>query len=153
MIAISAAAAGMALLPPRCKAAQEAVTWQSKAMGAQASLVIHHPDRAMALKLTNDVVAEVRRLERIFSLYMDDSDLTRLNRQRFLIAPPRELVDILRQSREVWTLTAGAFDPTLRPRGVQRQAESGVPLGVLVPEPCGCRRKLEAWRRYTTTNT
>ncbi len=115
MIAISAAAAGMALLPPHGKAAQEGVTWQGEAMGAQASLVIHHPDRAMALKLTNDVVAEVRRLERIFSLYMDDSDLTRLNRQRFLIAPPRELVDILRQSREVWTLTGGAFDPTVQP--------------------------------------
>ncbi len=115
MIAISAAAAGMALLPPHGKAAQEAVTWQGEAMGAQASLVIHHPDRAMALKLTNDVVAEVRRLERIFSLYLDDSDLTLLNRQRFLIAPPRELVDILRQSREVWTLTGGAFDPTVQP--------------------------------------
>ncbi|MCZ8548028.1 FAD:protein FMN transferase [Mesorhizobium qingshengii] len=115
MIAISAAAAGMALLPPHGKAAQGAVTWQGEAMGAQASLVIHHPDRAMAQRLTNDVVAEVRRLERIFSLYRDDSDLTHLNRQRFLIAPPRELVDILQQCRDVRMLTGGAFDPTVQP--------------------------------------
>jgi thiamine biosynthesis lipoprotein len=115
MIAISAATVGMALLPPHGKAAPTAVTWQGEAMGAQASIVIHHPDRALALTLINDVVAEVRRLERIFSLYLDDSDLTHLNHQRFLIAPPRELVDILQQCRDVWLLTGGAFDPTVQP--------------------------------------
>jgi len=115
MIGISAAAAGMALLPPHGKAAAEAVTWQGEAMGAQASLVIHHPDRAKAQKLVEATVAEVRRLECIFSLYRDDSDLTLLNRQRFLVAPPTELVDILRLSRDAWALTGGAFDPTVQP--------------------------------------
>jgi len=116
MIGISAAAAGMALLPFGSTAATpEAVTWQGEAMGAQASLVIHHPDRAKAQKLVEATVAEVRRLERILSLYRDDSDLTLLNRQRFLVAPPTELVEILRQSSDAWTLTGGAFDPTVQP--------------------------------------
>ncbi|MBZ9798672.1 FAD:protein FMN transferase [Mesorhizobium sp. ES1-4] len=61
--------------------------------------------------LAEMVMAEVRLLERIFSLYREDSDLTLLNRQRFLAAPPRELVDILQRSREVWMLNGGAFDP------------------------------------------
>ncbi len=116
MIGISAAAAGMALLPIGSTAATpEAVTWQGEAMGAQASLVSHHPDRAKAQKLVEATVAEVRRLERIFSLYRDDSDLTLLNRQRFLVSPPKELVEILRQSRDAWALTGGAFDPTVQP--------------------------------------
>jgi thiamine biosynthesis lipoprotein len=115
MIGISAAAAGMALLPPHGKAAQEAVTWQGEAMGAQASLVIHHPDRAKAERLAEATVAEVRRLERIFSLYREDSDLTLLNRQGFLVTPPSEMVDILRQSQAAWELTGGAFDPTVQP--------------------------------------
>ncbi|MGB3830335.1 MAG: FAD:protein FMN transferase [Mesorhizobium sp.] len=119
MIGISAAAAGMALLPLQGRAAPEstpeAVTWRGEAMGAQAFLVIHHPDRAKAQRLAEATVAEVRRLERIFSLYRDDSDLTRLNRQRFLVAPPKELVELLRQSRAVWALTGGAFDPTVQP--------------------------------------
>lgn len=117
MIGISAAAAGMALLAPhgRAATAPQAVTWQGEAMGAQASLVIHHPDRARAERLVEATVAEVRRLERIFSLYRDDSDLTQLNRQRFLVAPPKELVEILRQSQVVWALTGGAFDPTVQP--------------------------------------
>lgn len=116
MIGISAAAAGMALLPFRsATAVPEAVSWQGEAMGAQASLVIHHPDRAKAQKLVEATVAEVRRLERIFSLYHDDSDLTLLNRQRFLTSPPKELVEILRQSSDTCALTGGAFDPTVQP--------------------------------------
>jgi thiamine biosynthesis lipoprotein len=115
MIGISAAAAGMALLPLHSQASTEAVTWQGEAMGAQASLVIHHSDRAGAEWLVEATVAEVRRLERIFSLYREDSDLTLLNRQRFLVMPPPEMVDILRQSRAAWELTDGAFDPTVQP--------------------------------------
>jgi len=117
LIGISAAAAGMALLPPHGRAAPApaAVTWEGEAMGAQASLVIHHPDRARAERLVQATVAEVRRLERIFSLYRDDSDLTLLNRQGFLVMPPQEMVDILRQSRAAWERTGGAFDPTVQP--------------------------------------
>ena len=116
MIGISAAAAGMALLPFGSAAATpEAVTWRGEAMGAQASLVIHHPDRAKAHKLAEATLAEVRRLERIFSLYRDDSNLALLNRQRFLVAPPTELVAILRLSGEVGARTGGAFDPTVQP--------------------------------------
>lgn len=115
LIGISAAAAGMALLPLRANASPEAVTWQGEAMGAQASLVIHHPDQAKARRLVEATVAEVRRLERIFSLYRDDSDLTLLNRQRFLVAPPKELVELLQQSRDVGAVTGGVFDPTVQP--------------------------------------
>jgi thiamine biosynthesis lipoprotein len=115
VIGISAAAAGMALLPPHGRAAAEAVTWQGEAMGAQASLVIHHPDRARAEKLAEATLAEVRRLERILSLYRDDSDLTLLNGQGSLVMPSPEMVDILQQSRAAWELTGGAFDPTVQP--------------------------------------
>ncbi|HMO29395.1 FAD:protein FMN transferase [Enterovirga sp.] len=115
MIAISAAAAGMALLPHQAEAAPDVLTWRGQTMGAQASLVLHHPDGRHAARLRDDVLAEMRRLERIFSLYLDDSDLRRLNRQRVLAAPPPEMVEILRQSRDAWDLTGGAFDPTVQP--------------------------------------
>lgn len=115
IIGISAAAAGMSLLPLRGYTSPEAVTWRGEAMGAQASLVIHHPDHATAEWLAGMVVAEMRRLERVFSLYRDDSDLVQLNRQRFLVAPPKELVEILLLSGEANVRTAGAFDPTVQP--------------------------------------
>lgn len=123
VIGITAAAAGMALIPfgRNVRAAPSAVTWRGEAMGAQATLVINHPDRALALRLVDEVAAEVRRLERIFSLYREDSDLTRLNRQGFLISPATELVDILRCCNDVWRLTGRAFDPTVQPLWVAYQ--------------------------------
>ncbi|MCA0008702.1 MULTISPECIES: FAD:protein FMN transferase [unclassified Mesorhizobium] len=84
-------------------------------MGAQATLLINHPDRALALRLVDQVAAEVRRLERIFSLYREDSDLSRLNRQGFLVSPATDLVEILRRCNDVWRLTGRAFDPTVQP--------------------------------------
>lgn len=127
VIGISAAAAGMALLPLHSRASPEAVTWQGEAMGAQASLVIHHSDRIKALRLVDEVVAEVRRLERIFSLYREDSDLTLLNRQHFLVTPPKEMVDILQRSRDIWALTNGAFDPTVQPLWIAYQRHFSTP--------------------------
>lgn len=73
------------------------------------------PDRAQALRLVDQAQAEVRRLENIFSLYREDSDLARLNRQGFLVSPAKELVDILRHCNDAWRLTGGAFDPTVQP--------------------------------------
>ena len=93
-IGISAACAGLTLLPFGRAAMAEAhpVTWNGQALGAQATLVIHHYDRLAAERLVERAVAEVARLERIFSLYREDSALVELNRVGSLAAPPADLV-------------------------------------------------------------
>ncbi len=116
-IGISAACAGLTLLPFGRTAMAEAhpVTWNGQALGAQATLVIHHHDRSAAERLVERAVAEVARLERIFSLYRDDSALVELNRVGALAAPPADLVELLKTSQQVWAATGGAFDPTVQP--------------------------------------
>lgn len=116
-IGILAAASGLSLLPfgAAATAPANAVDWSGQAMGAPATLRIHHHDRAHAQALVQQVAAEVRRLERIFSLYREDSILVSLNRQHSLVAPPIELVDLLHKCRSYWELSAGAFDPTIQP--------------------------------------
>ncbi|PZR87199.1 MAG: thiamine biosynthesis protein ApbE [Stutzerimonas stutzeri] len=115
-IGISAAAAGLNLLPLGCqaKAQAELVTWQGQAMGAVASLQIHHHDRAAAQTLIERSLAEMRRLERVLSLHRDDSALSLLNRQGTLVAPPPELVTLLADCRRYFELTNGSFDPTVQ---------------------------------------
>jgi thiamine biosynthesis lipoprotein len=115
-IGISAAAAGLSLLPlgRQAKAQVELVRWQGQAMGAVASLQIHHPDRAVARGLIERSLAEMHRLERVFSLYRDDSALSLLNRQGALVAPPTDLVMLLADCRRYFELTSGAFDPTVQ---------------------------------------
>ena len=65
-IGITAAAAGLTLVPLGRAARAEAslVTWRGHAMGALASLQIHHTDRRAAERLVQRAVSEVRRLER-----------------------------------------------------------------------------------------
>jgi thiamine biosynthesis lipoprotein len=115
-IGISAAAAGLALVPFAASTMpQEAVRWRGQALGASAELIVHHHDREQAERLVARAAVEIARLERIFSLYRSESALSTLNRQGALASPPPELVDLLGRCREVWTLTGGAFDPTVQP--------------------------------------
>jgi len=115
-IGITAAAAGLGLMPFGRAARAEArlVTWHGQAMGAVATLQVHHHDRAAAERLVERSLAEVRRLEGVLSLYRDDSALSTLNRQGFLVAPPAALVELLAECRRCWELTGGAFDPTVQ---------------------------------------
>jgi thiamine biosynthesis lipoprotein len=83
-------------------------------MGTLATLHIHHHDRNAAEHLVERSLAEVRRLEAVFSLHREDSALAVLNRQGALAAPPPDLVALLTECRRYWELTGGAFDPTVQ---------------------------------------
>ena len=115
-IGVTAAAAGLGFVPFGSAAGAEAhlVTWRGQVMGAVATLQVHHHDRAAAERLVERSLAEVRRLEAVFSLYRDDSALVTLNRQGILIAPPSDLVALLGECHRCWELTGGAFDPTVQ---------------------------------------
>lgn len=114
-LGLLAAAAGLPLALRASRATAEVVTWHGRALGAPASLVLHHPDRPAAERLVAACVAELDRLEGIFSLYRADSALSELNRTRALAAPPVELVALLDDAREYHALTGGAFDPSVQP--------------------------------------
>jgi FAD:protein FMN transferase len=123
-IRISAAAAGMALLPPLDYAhAEFNVTdgqgdlriWRGVALGADAMLQLHHPDPEQADRLIDRCLTEVSRLEGIFSLYREGSALGQFNGDGRVDGPPIELVELLGRAEEFSKLTAGAFDVSVQP--------------------------------------
>ena len=73
-IAISAAAAGLPVLPIAARAVPPPLlrVWTGAALGANAMLQIHHPDPTIADMLIARALAEVRRLERVLSLYDEE---------------------------------------------------------------------------------
>ncbi len=89
--------------------------WRGVALGADAMIQLHHSDAAAAQDLIDRSLAEVARLERIFSLYDPDSILSRLNREGGLDGPPLEMVELLGSSIEFSRMTGGAFDVTVQP--------------------------------------
>ena len=116
-ITISAAAAGFSLLAPRAQHAGTSTVhvWRGAALGADAMLLLHHPDPAAAEALIQDSLAEVARLEQQLSLYDPVSALARLNRDGALDDPPLDLLRVMAASARYHALTDGAFDVTVQP--------------------------------------
>ncbi|MGE5548685.1 MAG: FAD:protein FMN transferase [Solirubrobacterales bacterium] len=113
-LAITAAAGALAAGPARAFRL-DPVEWRGVALGAPATLIIHHEDRDEALRLVRACEAEIARQEAIFSLYRPDSALVRLNRDGALEAPPLDLVTLLALAGRMWELSEGTFDPTVQP--------------------------------------
>lgn len=115
VLTILAAAAGVPLLMRATGAQARLVKWEGTALGAPASLALYHDDEKAARAAIEASVAELQRLEGVFSLYRADSALSRLNREGALAAPPAELVELLGQALETASYSGGAFDPTVQP--------------------------------------
>ena len=115
-ISIAAAAAGAGFLP-RPAAAREIQTfsWSGIALGAEATLVSQHFDERASKTAIEACIAEVARLEKIFSLHRPDSALVRLNRAGCLDDAPADLRILLAEALALSSRTNGAFDPTVQP--------------------------------------
>ena len=115
-IRISAAAAGLSLLPSERPARSDTpVTWRGTLPGAIATMEIYHENRREAEQLITVACTEARRLERLFSLYLQDSALVELNRTGILVDPAPEMSDLLLLSQRYAELSGGLFDPTVQP--------------------------------------
>ncbi len=109
------AATGWALTLPGSAAPPPVVRWRGVALGAPAALELIGVEPERAGRLIADCLAEVGRLEAIFSLHDPRSALRRLNREGRLRHPPAELVEVLGLARRLAELSQGAFDVTLQP--------------------------------------
>jgi thiamine biosynthesis lipoprotein len=114
-ISITAGLTAAACLPGRAGAGGEMARWSGIAMGARASLAIAGRSQAEARGLIDAAVAEIARMENLFSLYRPDSALSRLNRDGRLDHPPTDFLRLLAQCDSAHRLTKGHFDPTIQP--------------------------------------
>jgi len=89
--------------------------WRGLALGANAEILLYHGDEAAAHHLIERCVAEINRLEDVFSLYRAGSALRRLNAAGALDAPPLDMVRLLADCARISRLSAGAFDATVQP--------------------------------------
>ncbi|WP_264214600.1 FAD:protein FMN transferase [Leisingera thetidis] len=110
-LAITAAAAVTA---PAAADRAAPVTWQGFALGAEVRLTLHAPP-PLAQQAIAAALAELRRTERLFSLYDPASALSRLNRSGVLLRPPRQFLQLARLCTRMHEATKGVFDPAVQP--------------------------------------
>ncbi|MDP6876748.1 MAG: FAD:protein FMN transferase, partial [Alphaproteobacteria bacterium] len=106
-IAIAAAAT---LLLGAAAARARRFEWQGSALGAEAKIVLYHPDKAAAEAAINACLDEISRLEDQFSLYRPASALNRLNAAGRLDKPSHDMRRLLQLCRQYGDLSRGAFD-------------------------------------------
>lgn len=113
---VAVALAGAYALPKRLSApVPETYTWRGVALGAEASLTLQHPNSIAARNAIEACLAEIARLEAVFSLHRPDSALARLNAEGQIEDAPLDLRRLLAEALSLSKRSDGAFDPTVQP--------------------------------------
>lgn len=108
-------AAAALVLPGGATARPRRFEWQGSALGAQAKIVLYHPDARAAEAAITACLAEISRLEDQFSLYRPGSALLQLNSAGQLAHPSHDMRRLLALCRQYSELSQGAFDPSVQP--------------------------------------
>ncbi|MFA7280328.1 MAG: FAD:protein FMN transferase [Sterolibacterium sp.] len=114
-ITFAAAAVGLPLLLKAGGAQARLVRWDGTALGGPASIQLYHTNEAVAQQAIASALAELRRLETIFSVYRTNSAISRLNRQGKLEQAPADLIAMLERALFLAKISDGVYDPTVQP--------------------------------------
>jgi FAD:protein FMN transferase len=117
-IRIVAAAAGLPLMIAAVRATAPKARifeWQGRVLDDLAELTLWHTDAALCARVFLRIEAEIARYERIFSLYRNDSEISRLNAAGDLRMPAPELRTVIEESQRIGILSGGAFDISVQP--------------------------------------
>jgi FAD:protein FMN transferase len=115
LITVAAAAAGLPLLMTAGRAQARLITWEGTTLGAPSTIQLYHRDEAKARAAIDAALAELARLETIFSVYRADSAISALNRDGKLDNAPVEFQEMLNHSLALAEMSGGAYDPTVQP--------------------------------------
>ncbi len=86
----------------------------TRALGTAVSITVVHPDHVLADRAIDAAFAEVRQIEQVLSIYLPDSQVSRLNREGEVQAHPH-LLNMLSASLDLSRRSDGAFDITVQP--------------------------------------
>ena len=114
-ITFAAAAAGLPLLLKAGGAQARLARWEGTALGAPASIQLYHNNESVAQNAISAALAELERLEAIFSVHRANSDISILNRQGRLDNAPADLMVMLERALSLAKICDGVYDPTVQP--------------------------------------
>lgn len=116
------------------------------ALGTEVSITALHQDGEAGRLAVDAAFAELALIERVMSIYREDSELSRLNRSGQLDSPHTTLIEVLMAANEWSRATDGAFDVTVQPLWTlhSRAQRDGVPI--TAGELAEARSRVD-WRR------
>jgi FAD:protein FMN transferase len=89
-------------------------SWTGHAFGSDVRIELSGP-RDQVKATLDQVIAQLRAIERLFSLYDPSSQLSRLNQTGHLKSPAPEFQELIALCSGMHTATQGVFDPSIQP--------------------------------------
>ncbi len=114
VITIFAAAAAGAMTGGPARPDEADYAWHGVAMGADATILFSGVEPETARSAIAAAAAEIDRLEGALSLFRDDSELRRLNREKVLHSPSGDMRRALALALNIADRSGGLFDPTVQ---------------------------------------
>lgn len=96
---------------------QLAVQRSEPIMGTDVTITVVAPSAKEGQEAIDAAMEEIKRLDRMMSLYKDDSQVTRVNRAagEHAVQVSPEMIEVVEEARKVSGLSGGAFDITIGP--------------------------------------
>ena len=86
------------------------VTDRFRAMGSDVVAMLNGPS-----ELSGTAEAILSRLEAVWSRFVEESDVSRLNRSNDWVSVSSDTIILFQRALSAWEITAGVFDPTILP--------------------------------------
>ncbi|WP_028583972.1 FAD:protein FMN transferase [Desulfogranum mediterraneum] len=84
-------------------------------MGTQINLIVYGEDQQQAHRAVDRTLARMAEVEALLSRHQEESELSRLNRDKRLAQPSKDLQAVLTLAEEISERSSGAFDITVLP--------------------------------------
>jgi thiamine biosynthesis lipoprotein len=84
-------------------------------MGTAIAVTIVHDGLVYAERVIEDAFKDFDRVEGLMSIFREDSEVSRLNRQGFLEDASEELLSVIKEAERIHRLTEGVFDISILP--------------------------------------
>ena len=114
-ITLIAATASLPLLLAVGGSRSRLLEWHGTTLGAPSTIKLYHEDEGRAQAAVDAGLAELQRLEAIFSVYRADSVISALNRDGAVEGAPAEFIELLSHAAKLAELSEGVYDPTVQP--------------------------------------
>ena len=122
------------------------VTRTSWALGSDVSITAIHQNQVTAKKAVDAAFDELATVEKLMSIYRDDSQLSQLNRDGVLLDPHPYFFEVLRAAARHSKRSDGAFDVTVQPLW-SLYAEAKMNRGMPDDKAVATARKKVDWQR------
>lgn len=99
--------------PPKTEYPEGDYTWTGIGFGIEMSMELFGVSQATGEELGRACEGEIKRLENAFSLYLENSELSRLNRDKVLDLPSAVFLELLQLSLRLAKRTDGYYQPAI----------------------------------------